>query len=391
MNLNYLNKITKILFFLCLLFSCNNKNERDRSESDLVIIDVSVDNVEKLDYKDLFSAYTAIPLETNDESLIATISKIYVTDEYIIIFDSKIATILLFLKNGNFVRRIGQKGNGPNEYLFLNDIFYDSKTQMIYAHERFQQRIFLYDLFGNFHKKTQASEYHFNSFCKSDVGFWIYSCVKPNDKEEGYNLTLLEDDLQQQKGEFFPQKEFINAVFSSTFTCDEDGIPYFFYPTSNIIYQLKQNKPKPYFRIDFGEKTMPYEKIKKLTDHKAYADLIADRKYLGAIDNFFINQTICCFTFRESGYNIPAKAYTCFITLSNNKFNIFSASSIQSFDFPVWNHPIGITSNSIIYAVYPHMYPEESITDLEKIISQKITPDMNPVLFLMDIKDASKN
>ena len=103
-------------------------------------------------------------METTKEALIGEITKIYVTNEHIIIFDQKSMEIFLFGIDGKFTRKIGKKGEGPDEYMFINDIQYDKENMLIFAHERFRNRIYTYDLSGNLVDKTQKSLISFNSF-----------------------------------------------------------------------------------------------------------------------------------------------------------------------------------------------------------------------------------
>jgi hypothetical protein len=59
---------------------------------------------------------TFIPLETTDECLIGNYCVIYFFKDYIVTIDN-IHQIFLFDKTGKYIRKIGNKGQGPGEYI----------------------------------------------------------------------------------------------------------------------------------------------------------------------------------------------------------------------------------------------------------------------------------
>ncbi len=63
-----------------------------------------------------------MPLETKEESLLGEISKIDICDDTIVVLD-KNSNVLLFDPAGNFINRVSQNGNGPEEYVGLNNFF----------------------------------------------------------------------------------------------------------------------------------------------------------------------------------------------------------------------------------------------------------------------------
>ncbi|MEJ2884619.1 6-bladed beta-propeller [Pedobacter sp. GR22-6] len=66
---------------------------------------------------DIFDQVTYIPLETTKESAFGTISQLYCTDKYFIIFDQTTSAILIFLNNGRFLRKILKDPySGPKIY-----------------------------------------------------------------------------------------------------------------------------------------------------------------------------------------------------------------------------------------------------------------------------------
>jgi hypothetical protein len=368
-----------ILTILAVLLESCNKNEAEKHNYDT--ININLDQVGILDYKDHFASIKLVPLETKEESLIAQIDKLYYTDDYIIIFDQKTMNIFLFGADGKFIRKIGSKGNGPDEYSFFNDIQFSQTDSAIYAHERLLNRIYKYDLFGKLLGKSPKSPFGFNSFYKTDQGYWVYSCFEDNNPQK-YNLMLLDENLAEIKKGFFPQKEFINVTFLSTFMSNESGRLFFIYPSSNIIYELDQETVIPFAQIDFGDKTMPYDKIVQLKNRDEYDKLLADKKYLGDIFNYKITNHSLFFSFRETGFNIASFTYNCFYNFLTGETNIYKNPFIQSINYPISTLLLYASDDSLIYPMYPMVLSDDSFEIISKTLSDDIQPDSNPILVI---------
>lgn len=350
------------------------------------VITVDINLAKELDYNDYFVSVSLIPLETNEESLIAQIDKLYITDKHIVIFDQKAMNILLFGINGKFINKIGDKGNGPGEYLFFNDIQLDKNNSMIYAHERFQNCIHKYDLLsGKLVEKSARSKFFFNSFYKTAEGYWIYSCFK-TENPGNYNLMLLDEDFENVKKTFFPQAGFINTTFASTFMVGENGRLFFIYPSSNIVYELLQEEAIPFVKVDFGDKTMPYEQIIQLENMDEYDKLITGKRYLGNISNGKINQNSFFFSFCETGFNVNVFTYNGFYNFSTKEMNVYKSPFIASINYPISSNLLYASDDMLIYPIYPEVLTEDSFDILSKVLSEDIHYDSNPILAICRLK-----
>lgn len=368
------------VLFLSILISCKDKKVATDAKTD---IHVDVSTAQIRNYEPLLDSVTYIPLETKSECLIGQIGKMYVTPAYIIIFDSKQTEILLFDRKGKFVRKIGTKGRGPQEYLFFNEICYNAKDQLIYAHERYLDKMFVYNLEGELLKQIK-SNYQFNSFCKTEAGFWIYSCFKDNNPE-GFNLMLLDESMQHMKIGMFPQNPaFINVTFDRTFCQDTNGITYFAYPTSNIIYRLSGENVVADYRINFGEKNMQYSELAKLDNREAYDKIVNSKRFLGDIANLFICQNCLLFSFNESGFNTSINSYTASLNTSTSKISIFNGFA-HFLSVPVSYTLLGTTTDALIYSIPTYSLNEKAISILQKH-NIHVNADDNPILAFFKLK-----
>lgn len=83
-----------------------------------------------------------IPLECNDNNLIGRISKIAVHDEQLFVLDKSFAnSLFIFNKNGSFVRKTGNSGKGPGEYVDISDFTIDRLNNIVYILDSHSQRI----------------------------------------------------------------------------------------------------------------------------------------------------------------------------------------------------------------------------------------------------------
>ncbi|MDR0697995.1 MAG: 6-bladed beta-propeller [Tannerella sp.] len=119
-------------------------------------IKLSQDNKEmhSMFLSDLIQSIEYIPLETSDECLIGDIYELssYISDNYILVYSSRSAQLLLFDRKGKFVAQIGHKGEMLSEYLehSVRSAFIDEYNNQIVIHIQYPSRLNYYDLKGKF-------------------------------------------------------------------------------------------------------------------------------------------------------------------------------------------------------------------------------------------------
>lgn len=379
-----MKKCNYIIVVLVLIF-CECCSSQGRLETSANLVEIDVHNSEELDFKRYFDSVRYVALETTEEALISEVTRMYLIDEYIIIFDQKSMDIFLFGAGGEFIRKIGEKGEGPDEYLFINDIQFDKEGMLIYAHERFRNCIYTYDLHGNLVDKTQKAYIQFNSFIKTKEGFWVYSCFD-TDNPQHYNLTLLSSDLQHIKKQYFSQSEFVNVTFSSTFVSDESGRTFFYCPSSNIIYELSGSDALPFLEINFGDKTMPYKDIIKAKSMEDYDKLVSDKDYLGNIDRCFLDRNKVYFSFSNAGLGV-VKSYNCFYDGELKRASVFNNPFMSSSKYPISTNLLYASDAVLVYPIYPSVFSEDSFMKLSQELSANIQFDSNLVLAICSLKE----
>ena len=369
-----------LIIFIISIFAFTScvKSDIIISEDSANSIKIELKDVKIFDYNSIVEEINYVALETTDESLIGNIEKIILYDKNIIIFDRQTNKILLFSHDGSFIRQIGQRGQGPDEYNTFNEIFLDEPSGLIYAHERIKNVMFVYNLEGKIVHKIHP-RFRFNSFCKTKDGFWLYTCFE-NNNPNGYNLMLVDERMQKMIRGFFPQHpNFINVEFGkSRFYNNEAGEFFFSYPTSNCIYKLSDQSPEAIYKIDFGNKTAPYREIAKLETSEEYYKLM-ENDYFKFRDYCFWNN-ILIFSFSESSLLNAHSEYKGFYEINNSNLNIYKGF-INSKTIP----SVTITGTSGFALIF-NKYPFEMMSDqreyIEKQLDEKLDDDSNPVLII---------
>lgn len=160
----------KILFtVLCLLqiIACSSKKEK---QHDTTVLSFSMDDIEKPVLKDIFSSIEIDTLELSDNSLIGRPFGgkhfMVIPYKYYITIDNKFV-ISIFNIEGTFISNsINCLGNGPGEYLILQDVAYNPSENTIEVLDPFNN-IYVYDINFKFlhkHKITLQPNDRFRRF-----------------------------------------------------------------------------------------------------------------------------------------------------------------------------------------------------------------------------------
>jgi hypothetical protein len=94
---------------------------------------LSVDPKIEFQWPSTITVEEVIYLETTDESILSRLDKVFVSpDEQIIVaIDLTLRKAVIFDQHGNILRVLDKKGQGPNEYLHMTDVFVNFKKNTI--------------------------------------------------------------------------------------------------------------------------------------------------------------------------------------------------------------------------------------------------------------------
>jgi hypothetical protein len=138
----------KYLFIvLCIvLFTCCKKEVEESLFKTYYIEDV-YDQPEKIVYIDsISSGIKVIPLETSNDVLIMTIAAVYLYNNFLFVIHESSCSV--FDMDGNYLRDIGRRGNGPGEYTGIWELCF--QDEFVFIHDIVIKKLFRYTLDGEF-------------------------------------------------------------------------------------------------------------------------------------------------------------------------------------------------------------------------------------------------
>ena len=203
-----------LMIAICLginqkLFSCKKLQENNEIviESKILNTDTVIDFTFKKNklgnfYDSIINKIDFIPLETTNESLIGHISKIIMMDSLILISDNyKTNQLLLFDNQGQFIRKISNRGRGGEEYLDLADIAVDKLNKIIYILDGDQGKLLLFNYNGLYIRSIKLPfDYALNCNLQNDSIMIFDNGLRNNAPiidEKYYNLIVY--NIKQDK------------------------------------------------------------------------------------------------------------------------------------------------------------------------------------------------
>ncbi|MDR2913889.1 MAG: 6-bladed beta-propeller [Tannerella sp.] len=147
-------KMTVIFITALLFLQCKSGTEKNGA-GELAEIDVTMDYPRKELYLQDIAKVEYIPFETNDNALMSRSAKIfYVSDDYIIAANIVEGDVFVFDGNGKWKHSFNHKGQGSEEYIYLNSIAFDEKAKEIFVCEWFSSnpKILVYGENGEYNR-----------------------------------------------------------------------------------------------------------------------------------------------------------------------------------------------------------------------------------------------
>ena len=147
-----------ILFVSLAIASCKDRQKVQSSEGEVPVVAISCQKKQVLKLSEFADSIELVPLETRDDNLIGWIPRIIVTaDRYYLSsaigYQNK--KLLVFDKQGRFVREIGKRGEEAEEYIEMED-FTITSDSVVKISEVYN--MISYDMEGNFIHKIKQTD-----------------------------------------------------------------------------------------------------------------------------------------------------------------------------------------------------------------------------------------
>ena len=228
-------------FFLCACHKSKKTHGYPTLEASLEIEDVSI--------MELFDSIEAIPLETNDSSLLIWPDKILYWNGHYGIFDSKNPALFVFDKTGTFVRKIGNRGEGPEEYTEIYDVIQNKEEKEIYMLSPFGE-IVVYSTDGKFIRRIQLPQKtNYQSF--ESFSDYFITWTLPSGEEE-YGISVISKNTMQCMKNYWQGNRNLYSLYSRVFHKYGENI-FFFRPFGREVYQINKDDMNIAYQWDFGK------------------------------------------------------------------------------------------------------------------------------------------
>ena len=382
MKLNELKTLSlfAILILIVLLPSCRESRQKAVTPAEIVAkVDVS-ESDKGFDVCQIANLEKVIPLETVGDALIGEIDKLEMDDSHIVILDKQMRTVWLFGIDGKFIRKIGRLGNGPKEYVSLDDMCFDKENGTVWIWDRIKQVMLEYDLAGELLKEV-ATGFSSNVFARTKDGFWLYYSYLKN--PDNNSLILVNEEMDHLVKGFFATKETFPVSLSSGFT-SWAGKEYFYFPLSNVLYSLDGTEARPCIEFDFGERTLPYSKIMNMSPEE-YETLIGSGSYLGGLNNIRLSDKYCFFRFSSTVQNKYVTEYYGVLDLETSKVEVFSYLNRSDLLVDFSSLLCVTTNDELVYPIYPSKHHPFYYDELRTLVPD-VTEESNPILVLYKLK-----
>ena len=260
------NLLLTVFIFLLIGVGCTSKKDGNNSTQILIAKEdikypYNIDLPDKVQGDLTTSAIASevkfIPLETNKMSLIGKGGRIRINDSIIVISDWK--KILLFQKDGRFIRQIGTNGKGPGEYLMIFD--FELKEDTILLTSTGKRSIIKYTLDGKFQEEIQVGN-QLTHFSLNPNGHVVWYNQK---KEEltFYDHTMKPDNVIRPGNlDILPDRNSIYDTFDTYFQVSGNKLLFSNY-FNDTVWNVSNGEKKAAYVFNLKDKLLPHEVLIK--------------------------------------------------------------------------------------------------------------------------------
>lgn len=243
-----------------VLVSCNNNDKNKDKINDSIelssisqtscVFNINLDSVgyNEIRLSDFFKGVSYIPLETNDKALLGRINQFYMKGDTIFILDAAIAkSVVMYDKKGKYLGNVGEKGEGPSEYLEPTDFGIDNNDLYIIDYKR--QRILFFSLPDLKYKSSMSLKYDMSGRSR-------YGCIENghictdiyySSKIPAYLVHEIDTNSKIEKRWLSPLS-YNRGYFSSTYFTGES-----FFSKTDVGVRYKHIASDSVMRIENGE------------------------------------------------------------------------------------------------------------------------------------------
>ncbi len=365
--------ITLIVGILLLLAGCRN------TSNDLYQVPLKEalsGNIHRFSADEFLDSVRYIPLETLDSCLVGNLYKILRWNDFYYLRDLQ-GNLYLYTTHGQFVRKIGKQGRGPEEYTALCDFTVDPANGDIYLLTL--GKVMVYSLDGQLKNTFPVpTDWQVCTFAPSGQLVFI-TPVSPSTQTPFYLLNLC--DKQGKTVRNIPGQPVNCGFVYYNWIHEQTGKTFYKEEFSDTLFYLDtRDIPHPYACIDFGNfRFVPalfdFVKAEKWPKHYRLDGVFNfNRTLVMNVQQGLVDKKIYSYLFDKSSGNIGTSGKGI-----NQKG--FIIDGIECF-------PLAAYENQLICAAYASQLIENPaiMSTQLKAIANTMSEDSNPLLVVLFMK-----
>ena len=255
-----------VLFFL----SCAGDDRTAETHAeDMKTIKVDVENYisGSYDISDMLdtSFFIAAPLQTTPDCLVGDdLKRIFYKNGFIYVLDKMTKGVYIFDVKGSMVGKIRSVGQGPEEYINLDDMYVTDKNVFIW--DWMSGKVLVYDTLGRYQNQFRRGKwYGENMFVHDGRVYFIEDMERQSPGYGHYRLTSVDmsgGDLRRYipfdtvGGGRYPRQ--VRNIYSVA----SDGVT-IMYPCADTVFKVDKNGVKASYLFDFMGKALPEDIARK--------------------------------------------------------------------------------------------------------------------------------
>lgn len=342
-----------------------------------------------------------LPLETREECLVGQISQLDSDDSSVFILDTDNSSALRFsLKDGSFICKYGSSGRGPGEYISLDCMTINKKSKEVCLLDFSQYKLMYFSYDGELlREEPQYYAYSRMEFCGENM---VYRTGRSqNDMAPGINHSRLvlakTDQTPLFRGFPFAEHSYdnFNRVGNSSLHKCKDDV-FYTYEMSDTIWQIKENgvcEAKYVFKFPGRDNLFDENDFLQMTND-VYEKKTKDSPFFAGnitiTDNFIRAQIyngqamLYCISTGHYHYGHPSNRYFDGVKSFEGQLTLDGTSFVDVLQpFEILKHKESI--KAINEATYNYFW-NERLTEEERQLLQKMTPESNPILAIIDVE-----
>jgi hypothetical protein len=253
-------------------------------------INMNPENARNYQLADVFTDIEIVPLETQKQTLINSISQLSCVGDTLIINDNQnlnFQSVKMFHKSGFYIGHLGKYGKGPDEIQFLGNIQVDQNKNIVYLQDISNKRkIYTYNLENEILGDYVIKAGYPVDFAVLPQNGGIYTFMNPMRTKSSDNIHSYKLSRERQ-GIVFEQFRPYNygdlyilffRIHRSRFINYSDNIHYYeqYFDT---IFKISLDGLSPIYKLNFGSNWVSEKDLLELKNEADFRSLIKKRIY----------------------------------------------------------------------------------------------------------------